>query len=137
MPVDPVSALIKPGLDLLKTGLSAIRKRLGKRKADQMASAIIAELLKQSPDITAAEAQLAAIEATGAWPTLDIHRAKKMYTAARSYKAPAGKARWAARRGDAKKSASKREAIEDASTPRATTCEAKGLSVRWSQRRPT
>jgi len=56
MPIDPVSALVKPGLDLIKTGLLAIRKQLGKRKADQMASAVIAELLKESPDITAAEA---------------------------------------------------------------------------------
>jgi hypothetical protein len=109
MPIDPVSVLLKPGLDLLKTGLSAIRKQFGKRKADQMASAVIAELLKQSPDITAAEAQLAAIEATGAKPTPDLHRAKNMYMAVKSYKPAATKARWAARRGSAKKTASKRK----------------------------
>jgi hypothetical protein len=101
---DPVSALLKPGLDLVKAGLSAIRKQLGKRKADQMASAVIAELLKELPDITAAEAQLAAIEATGAKPTPDIHRAKNMYAAVRSFKP-----RSAARRGRAKKTASKRK----------------------------
>ena len=59
-----------------------------------MASAVIAELLKQSPDITAAEAQLAAIEATGAKPTPDLHRAKNMYMAVKSYKPAATKARW-------------------------------------------
>jgi hypothetical protein len=108
MAIDPVSALLKPGLDLVKSGLSAIRRQRGKRKADQMASAVIAELLKESPDITAAEAQLAAIEATGATPTADIHRAKNMYRAVRSY-SPAMKARWAARRGTGKKTASKRK----------------------------
>ncbi len=119
MPIDPVSALIKPGLDLVKTGLLAMRRQLGKRKADQMASSVIAELLKQSPDITAAEAQLAAIGATGAKPTLELHRAKKMYTAARSFKAAASKARWAARRGGAKKSASKRKPSRHHTRPHA------------------
>jgi hypothetical protein len=109
MPIDPVSALIKPGLDLVKTGLSAMRRQLGKRKADQMASSVIAELLKQSPDMTAAEAQLATIEATGAKPTVELHRAKNMFTAARSYRARAAKARWAARRGGAKKRSTKRK----------------------------
>jgi hypothetical protein len=105
MPIDPVSVLLRPGLDLLKAGLSAIRKQFGKRKADQMASAVIAELLKQSPDITAAGAQLAAIEATGAKPTPYLHRAKNMYMAVKSYKPAATKAR----RGSAKKTASKRK----------------------------
>jgi hypothetical protein len=118
MPIDPVSALLKPGLDLVKSGLSAIRKQFGKRKADQMASAVIAELLKESPDITAAEAQLAAIEATGAIPTPNIYRAKNMYTAVRSYK-PATKARWAALRGRAKKAASKRKPSARHFRPRA------------------
>jgi hypothetical protein len=108
MAIDPVSALLKPGLELVKTGLSAIRRQRGKHKADQMASAVIAELLKESPDITAAEAQLAAIEATGATPTPDIHRAKNMYKAVRSY-SPATKARWAARRVSGKRGASKRK----------------------------
>jgi hypothetical protein len=119
MAIDPVSALLKPGLDLVKAGLSAIRKQLGKRKADQMASAVIAELLKQSPDITAAEAQLAAIEATGAKPTPDPHRAKNMYMAVRSYKPAATKARWAARRGSVKKAASKRKPSARHPRPRA------------------
>jgi len=119
MPIDPVSVLIKPGLDLLKTGLLAMRRQLGKRKADQMASSVIAELLKQSPDITAAEAQLAAIEATGAKPSLELHRAKQMYTAVRSSKAAASKARWAPRRGGAKKSASKKKPSRHHTRPRA------------------
>jgi hypothetical protein len=97
MPIDPLTALLK-GLELLKAGLSGARKQLGKRKADQLASGVIAELLKQSPDFTAAEARLAAIEATGAAPTIDIQRAKNMYRTACAHRAGVAKTRKAARR---------------------------------------
>jgi len=109
MPFDPVSASVKPGLELVKAGIGAIRRRLGKRKADQITSSVIAELLKESPDITAAEAQLAALEATGVKPTIELHRAKQMLGAVRRVKASAAKARWAARRaGDRKKTSGKK-----------------------------
>ena len=98
MPFDPVSASVKPGLELVKAGIGAIRRRLGKRKADQITSSVIAELLKESPDITAAEAQLAALEATGVKPTIELHRAKQMLGAVRRVKASAAKARFSATR---------------------------------------
>jgi len=116
MPVDPLSALIKPGLDLVKTGIAAMRRQLGKRKADQVTSAVIAELLKQSPDITAAEAQLAAIEATGARPTVELHRAKKMLGAVRHAKTSAATGRWVGRR----RASGRRSSSKKSSRPRST-----------------
>ena len=59
---------IKPALDILKSGLATAGKKLGKRKYDQLVSTIITELLKEHPDLTVAEAQLAAIRATGVTP---------------------------------------------------------------------
>ena len=106
---DPVSASVKPSLDLLKAGIRFIRRQFGKRKADEITSLVIAELLKESPDVTAAEAQLAAIAATGVKPTIEFHRAKQMLGAVRRVKASAAKARWAARRaGDRKKTSGKK-----------------------------
>jgi hypothetical protein len=91
MPFDPVSASVKPSLDLLKAGIGFIRRQFGKRKADEITSSVIAELLKESPDVTAAEAQLAAIAATGVKPTIEFHRAKQMLGAVRRTKFRAAK----------------------------------------------
>jgi len=67
----PLIPFIKPALDILKSGLATAGKKLGKRKYDQLVSTIITELLKEHPDLTVAEAQLAAIRATGVTP--DTH----------------------------------------------------------------
>src|SRR5437763_9115344 len=102
---DPVSASVKPSLDLLKAGIRFIRRQFGKRKADEITSLVIAELLKESPDVTAAEAQLAAIAATGVKPTIEFHRAKQMLGAVHRAKASMAKKRWA---GTRKKTSSKK-----------------------------
>jgi hypothetical protein len=106
MPFDPVSlisgslvaASVKPAVDGLKAVIRTIRRQHGDRKAKQITSSVIAELLKESPDVTAAEARLAAVEATGVQPTVEFHQAKQMLGAVRRRKASTVKARWAARR---------------------------------------
>lgn len=91
----------------MKSGLAAALKRFGKRKAERLVSAVVAELLKASPDLTAAEAQLAAAEATGVKPDTHLLRAKKMYVSARTYHR-AAKARWNAKRGGKAQTARKK-----------------------------
>ena len=102
MPFDPVSASVRPALDLLKAGIRAIRSLRGKNKAKEITSSVIKELLQESPDVTAAEAQLAALEATGVQPTIEFHRAKQMLSAVRRPK-------FSAPKKTAKKSAKKRK----------------------------
>jgi hypothetical protein len=70
--------LLKPAIDIIKRGLRAARKTLGKRKHDQLTSAVIAELLKEDPDIDMAEAKLLAARATGVQPDMNLLRAQKM-----------------------------------------------------------
>jgi|SRR5205807_7495429 len=116
MHVAPLIPFIKPTLDALKAALGATRRKLGKRKYEQVLSAAIKELLQQHPDISAAEAQLTAIRATGAEPDASLLRAEEMLrnvrgharrramTAATKAKlAGAARARWARRRSAAKK----------------------------------
>ena len=59
MHAPPFIPFIKPALDALKASLGAARKRLGKRKYDRLLSAAAQELLRQDPDVSVAEAQLA------------------------------------------------------------------------------
>lgn len=80
--MDFITPLIKPAVDLLKKGLGAARRKLSKRKYEQLLSATITELLKEHPDLTAAEAQLAAAAATGADPDMHMLRAQGMLTSA-------------------------------------------------------
>ncbi|SRR6266498_5187016 len=106
----PLIPFIKPAVDALKACLGAARKRLGKRKYEHLLSAAITELLKEHPDITAAQAQLAAVRATGVDPDASLLRAEEMLHSARRYRAralttadrkklsQAMRARWAARR---------------------------------------
>jgi len=111
MHIDPVIAL-KAAMPALKKCLSVARRQFGKHKADQMTSWLIAELLKQSPDMTAVKAQLAAIEATGVEPTLELHRAKNMFAAVRAYQPSppkTAKTRWAAARRGATQKTGKRK----------------------------
>jgi hypothetical protein len=77
--------LIKPGVDMLKGGLRLARRELSTRKYDQLVSAVITELLKENPDVTAAEAQLAAAQATGAKPDMQLLRAQSMLRAVKIY----------------------------------------------------
>jgi hypothetical protein len=111
----PLIPFIRPAIDALKASLSAARKRLGKCKYEHLLSAAITELLKEHPDITAAEAQLAAVRATGVDPDASLLRAEAMLHSARRYCArtlpatgrkklsQAMRARWAARRRAAPK----------------------------------
>jgi hypothetical protein len=69
---------VKPAIDIIKGGLRAARKTLWKRKHDQLISAVIAELLKEDPDIDMAEAKLIAARATGVQPDMNLLRAQKM-----------------------------------------------------------
>jgi hypothetical protein len=101
--MDFVTPLIKAGIDLVKGGLAAARRRLGKGKYNQLLSAVIMELLKQDPDLTAAEAQLAAARATGVNPDMNLLRAQSMLHTTQSYVRAAKRARWARHKAAKKK----------------------------------
>ena len=85
--MDPVTAtpFIKVAIHLVKDVLSAARQKLSKRKYEQLLSATITELLKEHPDLSAAEAQLAAAQATGAEPDMRMLRAQSMLTSVRQF----------------------------------------------------
>lgn len=83
--MDFITPTIKPSIDALKSILGAARRKWGKRKYEKLLSATISELLKQHPDLTAAEANLAAAEATGTAPDVGLLRAKSMYGSARRF----------------------------------------------------
>jgi len=104
----PFIPFIKPALDALKASLGAARRRLGKRKYEGLLSAAVQELLQQDPDVSVAEAQLAAVRATGVEPDASLLRAEHMLKSvrrdrARRSMAGAARARWAARKVPAKK----------------------------------
>jgi len=115
MPID-TALLIKTGFDLIKSGLGMAQRRLSKRKYEEIVSGVIAELLKQHPDLDSAEAQLAAIHATGAVPDTNFLRATSMLKSAQGHArrravgattraklAGAARARWAKQRSRGKK----------------------------------
>ena len=106
--MDFITPLIKPGIDLVKGGLGAARKKLGKHKYDQLVSAVITELLKEDPDFSAAEAQLAAARATGVEPDMHLLRAQSMLFTAQKYArrriSAAARAKWAKKLPSKKKS---------------------------------
>ena len=77
--MDFITPTIKPSIDALKSILGAARRKWGKRKYEKLLAATISELLKEHPDLTAAEANLAAAEAAGATPDVNLLRAKSMY----------------------------------------------------------
>jgi len=83
--MDFVTPLIKAAVDLLTQALAHARRRLGKKKYEQLLSTAIAELLKEHPDIDRAKARLAAIEATGVAPSPDLLRAKSMLKAVEAH----------------------------------------------------
>jgi hypothetical protein len=80
-----VPVVVKSAIDSVKGALRTVRKTLGKRKHEQLTSAAIAELLKEIPDIDAAEAKVLAAEATGVQPDMQLLRARSMLSSARRY----------------------------------------------------
>jgi hypothetical protein len=70
---------------LVTQALAHARRRLGKKKYEQLLSATIAELLKEHPDIDAAKARLAALEATGVAPGPGLIRARSILKAVESH----------------------------------------------------
>ena len=93
MAMDLITPLIKAAVDLLTHVLAQARRRLGKKKYQQLLSTAIAELLKEHPDLDAAKARLAAIEATGVAPSPDLLRAKSMLQAVEAHSRREKKAR--------------------------------------------
>src|SRR5213592_2092002 len=85
MAADVITPLIKAGVDLLTHALAHARRRLGKKKYEQLLSTAIAELLKEHPDLDDAKARLAAIDATGVAPSPDLLRAKSMLKAVEAH----------------------------------------------------
>ena len=85
MAVDFITPLIKTAIDLLTQSLTYSRRKLGKRKYEQLLSTTIAELLKEHPDIDAAKARIAALEATGVAPSPGLLRVKSMLKAVKAH----------------------------------------------------
>ena len=85
MAADFITPLIKAGVDLVTQALAHARRRLGKRKYEQLLSATIAELLKEHPDIDEAKARLAALEATGVAPGPGLIRARSILKAVEAH----------------------------------------------------
>lgn len=106
--MDIIIPFIKPAIDVVTNALGIARKRLSKRKYEELLSTIIAELIKEHPNISFAEAKLAAAEATGAEPTMELFRAKSMLDSVRTYKGAKPGKKAAATKASAGKSASKK-----------------------------
>ena len=85
MAIDFVTPLVKTAIELLTHALTYSRRRLGKRKYEQLLSTTIAELLKEHPDIDEAKARIAALEATGVAPSPDLLRVKSMLKAVKAH----------------------------------------------------
>ena len=80
--MDFITPTIKPSIDAL-TAFSVLHGVSGgKRKYEKLLATTFSELLKEHPDLTAAEANLAAAEAAGATPDVNLLRAKSMYGSA-------------------------------------------------------
>jgi hypothetical protein len=86
MELTSLIVVLKPAIDGVKGALRLSRKALGKRKYDQLVSAVIAELLKEVPDVDAAEARLKAVEATGVEPDMHLLRARSMLSKAKLFR---------------------------------------------------
>lgn len=77
--------ILKNALDVLKKGLAALGDRESERRRKEFIATAIAELLKLHPDLTAAEAKIAAAKVAGAPPSPELLRAQAMLRSARSY----------------------------------------------------
>jgi hypothetical protein len=80
-----ITPLIRAAVDLLTHTLAHTRRRLGRKKYEQLLSTVIAELLQEHPDIDKAKARLGAIEATGVAPSRDLLRTKSMLKAVEAH----------------------------------------------------
>src|SRR6266542_6713935 len=80
--MDFITPTIKPFDCCFNSILGAAWRRWGKRKYEKLLATTFSELLKEHPDLTAAEANLAAAEAVGATPDVNLLRAKSMYGSA-------------------------------------------------------
>ena len=106
------------GLNQVLEAFKSLKRRgLGSRDR-KLLSSVIRELLKVDPDITQAEATLAAIEATGAKPSAELLRVKGMLNAVKARpgrkmkaakKAVAYKKKAAPKRASRRKRRAKRE----------------------------
>jgi len=80
--MDFITPTIKPFDCCFNSILGAAWRKWGKRKYEKLLATTFSELLKEHPDLTAAEANLAAAEAAGATPDVNLLRAKSMYGSA-------------------------------------------------------
>jgi hypothetical protein len=106
--MDFVTPLIKAAIELLTQALAYARRNHGKKKYEQLLSTVIAELLKEHPDIDEARARLAAVEATGVAPSPDLLRAKSMLKAVQAHAWRAKKTKKSSRPGRKGAAAKKR-----------------------------
>lgn len=81
-----VSTGVKVALDSLKICIKHASRSISKRKQKELISKVIRELLKLDPDLDAVDATLAAVEATGAEPTAELFRVRRMRHNVASYK---------------------------------------------------
>ncbi len=72
--------LLKPSLDLLRSGLKLAGKQGARRRYEQLLSAIVRELLKGSPDFDLLEARWGELEKLGVLPDRTFVRARRLYT---------------------------------------------------------
>lgn len=70
--------LVKIAVDGLKSLIKVVGSRLSKKRRAQLISTVVAELLKEHPDLDVAEANMAAAQATGEQPTPELFRARRM-----------------------------------------------------------
>jgi hypothetical protein len=78
--------LIKPSLDLLKSGLDLAKKKNAATKYERLLSQIVRELLKGDPDFDLVEARWGELQQLDVLPSRTFIRAKKLYAAARAHR---------------------------------------------------
>ena len=103
-----VATGVKVALDSLKSCIKHAGRSISKRKQKELISKVIRELLKLDPDLDEVDATLAAVEATGAKPSAELFRARRMRQNVGSYKKR--KAKKKAKKRMAKKKAKKKKA---------------------------
>ena len=104
------------GMDAARTGLKgalrALRGRHSVKEYKILLSTAICELLKENPDVSLAEANILAAEATGVQPSLAFLRTKDMLHKVKRYRAKKAKkkvAKKAAKKKVAKKKVAKKK----------------------------
>ena len=70
------SLLTTIGIESLKEALRSLKSKLSEREYKALVREAVAELLKEHPDIDAAEAKILAAEATRTKPSVELIRAK-------------------------------------------------------------